>query len=104
MLPPNCFTPWGSGALYAELYVGLCRALVAPWLGPWGVVIAPGASRCSPARRDAPVEPPTAGPTAAASLAPANAELPAPLPPDSVGALIIPFYRAPARLARPDTG
>ena len=35
MLPASYFTAWGTGALYAELYIGMCRALAAPWLGPW---------------------------------------------------------------------
>jgi hypothetical protein len=106
MLPPNYFTPWGPGALYAELYVGLCRALAAPWLRPWlepvhAARTSPGAQSRSPSELAA-AEPPAAEPFAAR---PSAAEPTAPLPeaatePHWCGASIIPFDRARARLSR----
>jgi hypothetical protein len=94
MLFLNCFTPWGPGALYAELYLGLCRALVAPWLPPVP------AGRSAPAQPTAPSRTapkasgaaPTAGATDASPSAPAS------------GAQIISFDRARARLARREAG
>ena len=56
MLPPSYFTPWGPGALYAELYLGLCRALVAPWLSPAWLDHAPAAPSCAPAQCRSPSE------------------------------------------------
>lgn len=36
MIPPTPMQlTFASSALYAELYLGLCHALMAPWLGPW---------------------------------------------------------------------
>ena len=87
MLPPNWLTPWGPGALYAGLYVGLCRALVTPWLTLWWS--APGA------RSPAGPRPPTTSPVAAAFGA---AGAPAATRPLSTGALIIPFDRTRARV------
>jgi hypothetical protein len=95
MLPASYFTAWGTGALYAELYIGMCRALAAPWLGPWLLDSRPGARSLPP-----PESPPPAK-TPAAETAPAANE---PIPePHSTGALIIPFDRARARqAARPE--
>jgi hypothetical protein len=94
MLFLNCFTPWGPGALYAQLYLGLCRALVAPWLPPVPVgrsapVPAPAPSRTPP--RASGAEPMTRA-TDAGTAAPAN------------GAQIISFDRARARLVRREAG
>ena len=95
MLPASYFIVWGPGALYAELYIGMCRALAAPWLSPWGLDSRPGARPSPPPQSPAPTEAPAAEPTPAASEA---------IPqPHSTGALIIPFDRARARHApRPE--
>jgi hypothetical protein len=95
MLPASYFTAWGTGALYAELYSGMCRALAAPWLGQWPLDSRPGA-RSSP-----PPESPPPAKAPAPETAPAATE---PIPePHSTGALIIPFDRARARhAARPE--
>jgi hypothetical protein len=71
--------------LYAELYIGLWRALAAPWLRPWGLV--PSAHFAAARRRQAPVAAPPAAPPAAPQ-------------PRSTGALIIPFDRAGRLAAR----
>jgi hypothetical protein len=97
MLPPSYFTPWGPGALYAELYLGLCRALAAPWLSPLRLDHAPAAPSGAPAQSRSPselaaAEPSTAEPTYA--LTENTSE------PHSPGAAIIPFDRARARLRR----
>jgi hypothetical protein len=95
MLPASYFTAWGTGALYVELYIGMCRALAAPWLGQWPLDSRPG-TRSSPPPESAP---PAKAP--APETAPAATE---PIPePHSTGALIIPFDRARARhAARPE--
>jgi hypothetical protein len=90
MLPVSYFTAWGPGALYVELYVGMCRALAAPWLSPWVGEHRPGVRPCPPAQSRAPMEASAAEPTPAAREA-------TPQPP-SAGASIIPFDRARARL------
>jgi hypothetical protein len=92
MLPTSYSTAWGPGALYAELYIGMCRALAAPWLSPWMLDSRPDARSCPPAKSDAPsrasaAEPPSAGTEAVRR-------------PDSAGALIIPFDRARAGRAK----
>jgi hypothetical protein len=102
MLPPNCFMPWGPGALYAELYLGLCRALAAPWLCPPRVDPARAAPACAPAPCRSPselaaaessaAEPAFASPTGDATETTPGSEYP--------GASIIPFDRARARLSR----
>jgi hypothetical protein len=102
MLPPNCFTPWGPGALYAELYLGLCRALAAPWLCPPRADPARPAPACAPAPCRSPSElaaaepsddePSAAGPSAGTAETAPESEYP--------GAAIISFDRARARLAR----
>ena len=103
MLPPNYFTPWGPGALYAELYLGLCRALAAPWLSPPRLDPAPAAPSCAPAQCRSPSELAAAEPSAAEPSAPGPAAdrdrrpLPSPLRP---APSIIPFDRARARLSR----
>ena len=96
MLPPSYFTLWAPGALYAELYVGLCRALTAPWLSPWlaparAAHTHPQAQSRSPSELAA-GEPPATEPTS--PLTEATPE------PHSSGASIIPFDRARERLAR----
>jgi hypothetical protein len=91
MLPTSYFTAWGPGALYAELYIGMCQALTAPWLSPWVLGRRSGAQACSPAARGAPTEAAVAEPTPAATDA-------TPQPP-CTGASIIPFDRARARRA-----
>jgi hypothetical protein len=95
MLPASYFIAWGPGALYAELYIGMCRALAAPWLSPWVLDSRPGARPSPPAESATPAEASGAEPTRAATEA---------IPqPDSTGALIIPFDRARARrAARPE--
>jgi hypothetical protein len=94
MLPSCYFTAWGPGALYAELYVGMCRALAAPWLGPWLVDSRPGPRPPAP--------PESTRPTVAPEPTAATAPEPTPAPP-SAGALIIPFDRVRARNAtRPE--
>jgi hypothetical protein len=92
MLPPNYFTPWGPGALYAELYLGLCRALAAPWLSPPRLDHAPAAPSCAPAQSRSPSELAAAEPTYAPTEDASE--------PHSPGAAIIPFDRARARLSR----
>jgi hypothetical protein len=102
MLPPNYFTPWSPGALYAELYLGLCRALAAPWLCPPWLDPARAAPPCPPAQCRSPSElaaaepsddePSPAGPTADATETTPESEYP--------GAAIISFDRARARLSR----
>jgi hypothetical protein len=77
--------------LYAELYIGMCRALAAPWLSPWVLDSRPGARSCPPAQSDMPSPASAAEPTAA-DQEPASR-------PESAGALIIPFDRARARHA-----
>jgi hypothetical protein len=95
MLPASYFIAWGPGALYAELYIGMCRALAAPWLGPWVHDSRPGARPSAPAESRTPTKAPAAEPTAAVMEA-------IPQPP-CTGALIIPFDRARARqAARPE--
>jgi hypothetical protein len=90
MLFLNCFTPWGPGALYAELYLGLCRALAAPWLPPVH------AGRSAPAQSRAAPEASAAQSTAAEpALSPAT---------PAISAQIISFDRARARLARREAG
>jgi hypothetical protein len=84
----HCFTPWGPGALYAELCLGLCRALVAPWLSPTRLDRACGAPSCPPAQSCAATEAPAAEPPAGAPAGPQ---------PQATGAAIIPFDRARAR-------
>jgi hypothetical protein len=91
MLPASYYTIWGSGALYAELYLGMCRALAAPWLGPW-----PPDSRSG--ARPSPLAQPVVPSAASAAGAPAAAPEPT-CQPQSCGALIIPFDRARARHA-----
>jgi hypothetical protein len=105
MLPPNYFTLWGPGALYAELYVGLCRALVAPWLSPPRLAPAHGAPTYRPAQSRSPselaaAEPPAAEPSAAQPPAEPACLLAEDPEPDSSGASIISFDRARARLSR----
>ena len=100
MLPPSYFTPWGPGALYAELYLGLCRALAAPWLSPPRLDRAPAAPSCALTQSRSPSElaaaeecgaqPSAAGPTSA--LTEDTSGHPSP------GASIIPF-RARSRLS-----
>jgi hypothetical protein len=79
--------------LYAELYIGMCRALAAPWLGPWLLDSRSGARSCPPAQSTptaaSAAEPPAAEPAAAETTP----------QPRSSGALIIPFDRARARHA-----
>lgn len=90
MLPPSRFAPWVPGVLYAELYFGLCRALIAPWLMPWAWN--PVARPAAAARAE-----PTMAPAAATSgvvSTPAAARGP------STGASIIPFDRGRTRTAR----
>jgi hypothetical protein len=84
-------TAWAPAALYMELYVGMCRALLAPWLTPWALAPRPGVGPASSAPHRTPTEPAAAEPAA-----PATAALPEP---HGAGALIIPFDRARARLA-----
>jgi hypothetical protein len=95
MLPASYFIAWGPGALYAELYIGMCRALAAPWLSPWVLHSRPSACPSPRAESCTPTEAPAAEPTPAATEA---------IPqPHSTGALIIPFDRARARhAARPE--
>jgi hypothetical protein len=107
MLPPSYFIPWGPGALYAELYLGLCRALVAPWLCPPRLDRAPAAPSCAPAQCRSPSELAAAEPSddGASAAQPSAAAWTAALAentsePDSTGAAIIPFDRARARLSR----
>jgi hypothetical protein len=88
MLPTSYLTAWGPGALYAELYIGMCRALAAPWLSPWMLHSRPGAPSWPPAQSDAA--------TRASAAAPTAAETETAPRPDSAGALIIPFDRARA--------
>jgi hypothetical protein len=95
MLPASYFIAWGPGALYAELYIGMCRALAAPWLSPWLLDSHPGVRPSAPAESRTPPE------AAAAEPAPASPE--AISQPHSTGALIIPFDRARVRhAARPE--
>jgi hypothetical protein len=91
MLPASHFTAWGPGALYAELYIGMWRALAAPWLCPWVLDSRPGACPAPSAESAAPAE--------ASGAAPTGAAMEAIDQPDSTGALIIPFDRARARRA-----
>jgi hypothetical protein len=91
MLPTGYLTAWGPGALYVELYIGMCRALAAPWLSPWVPDSHSGARSCPPAQSD--------GPTKACAAEPTAAETETTPRPDSAGALIIPFDRARARRA-----
>jgi hypothetical protein len=102
MLPPSYFTPWGPGALYAELYLGLCRALAAPWLSPAWLDHAPAAPPCAPAQCRSPSELAAAEPSDAEPSAtePAAAATEATPESHSAGAAIIPFDRARARLSR----
>jgi hypothetical protein len=88
MLPPNWFTPWVPGALYAGVYIGLCRALALPWLQPWGLAPAARAAAAPHPRKPASL--------AAASEAVAAPALPRP---PASGASIIPFEHARARRA-----
>jgi hypothetical protein len=97
MLPPNCFTPWGPGALYAELYLGLCRALAAPWLCPPRLDHARAAPACAPAPCRSPSELAAAEPSAAEPTFARTEDI---SEPPSPGAAIIPFDRARARLSR----
>jgi hypothetical protein len=95
MPPATYFTAWGPGALYAELYIGMCRALAAPWLGPWLPDSRPGARPSRLADGLPPTEAPAARPAPAAPEAVPE--------PHSTGAVIIPFDRARARpAARPE--
>jgi hypothetical protein len=96
MLYLHCFAPWGPGALYAELYLGLCRALVAPWLSPARADRATVAPSCPPPQSCAVTEASTAAATSAATEA-------GPLP-QATGAAIIPFDRARARRAPHEPG
>jgi hypothetical protein len=77
--------------LYAELYIGMCRALAAPWLSPWMLESRPGARSRLPAQ-STPVPAPAAESTVAETE-------PTPRS-DSAGALIIPFDRARAGRAK----
>ena len=90
MLPPSRFTPWGPGVLYLELYVGLCRALVAPWLKPWEW--GPKARSAVAPRAETPMSP-AAATEGAVSMPAAPRGL-------STGASIIPFDRRRALTAR----
>jgi hypothetical protein len=91
MLFLHCFTPSGPAALYAELYLGLCRALVAPWLSPGCSDCSSGAPSCPPAQSCAGTE---------ASVAEPPVTAPATGPErQASGAAIIPFDRARARRA-----
>ena len=90
MLPTSYLILWGPGALYAELYLGMCRALAAPWLDPWLLDSRSDAPSCPPAQST---------PTAASAAAPPAAAAEATPQPQSSGALIIPFDRARARHA-----
>ena len=106
MLPPSYFTPWGPGALYAELYLGLCRALVAPWLSPAWLDQTPAAPSCAPAQCRSPselaaAEPSDDEPSATDPIAAATEATPES---HSAGAAIIPFDRARARLCRRPPG
>jgi hypothetical protein len=74
--------------LYAELYLGMCRALAAPWLGPWLLDSRSGARSFPP--------PQSRTPTAASAAEPPPAATEATPQPPSSGALIIPFDRARA--------
>jgi hypothetical protein len=95
MLPASYFITWGPGALYAELYMGMCRALAAPWLSPWVLDSRSGARPSPPAESGTPAKAPAAEPIPAATEASPH--------PASTGALIIPFDRARARhAARPE--
>jgi hypothetical protein len=89
MLPPHWCTPWVAGALYGEVYIGLCRALALPWLNPWALAFA---ARPAAASRDQR----STAPAAAASEAVAAPA--APRPPTTSGS-IISFEHARARLA-----
>jgi hypothetical protein len=91
MLPASYFIVWGPGALYAELYIGMCRALAAPWLTPWGLDSRPGARRSLPEQSRTPLGAAAAEPTPATTEAIPQSH--------SGGALIIPFDRARARRA-----
>lgn len=91
MLPTSYVLVWGPGALYAELYIGMCRALAAPWLGPWVLDRRSSARSSPPAQSRSPCDAAPAEPAAAASEARC--------PPHSAGAAIIPFDRARARRA-----
>ncbi len=88
MLPPVWFAPWYPGALYAELYIGLWRALTASWLRTSGLTS--GARSAAAARPQTPAAPAAASGAAAAPAKPR---------PRSKGALIISFERARARRA-----
>ncbi len=106
MLPPNYFTLWGPGALYAELYFGLCRALAAPWLSPPRLTPTHAAYPYRPTQSRSPselaaAEPPAAEPSAAQPTAEPASLLMEDAEPHSSGASIIPFERARARLSRP---
>jgi hypothetical protein len=95
MLPASYFIAWGPGALYAELYIGMCRALAAPWLSPWVLDNRPAARPSASEEIRTPAEASAAEPTPAATEAIPQL--------GSTGALIIPFDRARARhAARPE--
>jgi hypothetical protein len=95
MLPASYFIAWGPGALYAELYIGMCRALAAPWLSPWLLDNRPGARPYPSAESRTPTEAAAAEPTPTATEAISQHH--------ATGALIIPFDRARARhAARPE--
>jgi hypothetical protein len=80
--------------LYAELYLGLCRALATPWLPPRPVHADRGAP--PPAQSSTAREASAAGPTAATpAISPAT---------HAISAQIISFERARARLARREAG
>ena len=90
MLPASYFTAWGPGALYVELYVGMCRALAAPWLSAWVTENRSGTTARPLVENCASMETSAAGSTPAAEVAPQ---------PPSSGACIISFDQARARLA-----
>ena len=88
-LAPVPFAAFGA-LWYAELYGGLCRALVAPWLEPWWLAkgTASGSRRVPQGTANAtppPIPPQPAAEATGAAAAP--------------GATIIPFDLARARAA-----
>jgi hypothetical protein len=89
MLPTSYFTAWGPGALYVELYIGMYRALAAPWLSPWVLGSHSGVRPWRPAESRVPTEAPAVELTRAATEAIPQRR--------SEGALIIPFDPARAR-------
>jgi hypothetical protein len=77
--------------LYVELYIGMCRALAAPWLSPWLLDSRSGPRSSPRAQLATATESSAAEPPAAATK-----ETPQP---QRSSALIIPFDRARARHA-----